>query len=249
MFQQKLAVVKSLSLEEEKIVGSDWADLFRVDIKESGMASALASLDSASSGFIRLASASNAVQVQHPNVNWSTVMQEVPKLVSQEFDHVFKRWSSCLIKAEARLEGQRPRGWVENGVTTFNEEFIESTLLQSKLLSEVGTLYVSVGLFCESVNEFTKIATKFDEKHPDVVKGGLEGSELTRSMVAMILVYHQLLSKFPKLSGKEPRRQAMRDLSKKLKAKKAKAAHSLIIIVITHNIIMMHHYSSSLLLV
>ena len=112
MFQQKLAVVKSLSLEEEKIVGSDWADLFRVDIKESGMASALASLDSASSGFIRLASASNAVQVQHPNVNWSTVMQEVPKLVSQEFDHVFKRWSSCLIKAEARLEGQRPRGWL-----------------------------------------------------------------------------------------------------------------------------------------
>ena len=106
-----MAVVKSLSVEDEKIVATNWVDLFRVDIKESGMASALMSLDTASSGFVRLASANNAGQVQHPNANWGTIMENVPKLVSQEFDHVFKRWSSVLIKAESRLEGQRPSDW------------------------------------------------------------------------------------------------------------------------------------------
>ena len=225
-WQIKIAHIKALQDEEERVSEIEEPALLKTPPDQARLAPALSQILTIGKDFAsflasipRDALSSDEFKIYKP----LDFTRQITELQEAEVVKAVGRWHSALEVVCNALSTKFPDRWRARAIDEHDEDFVKNKVLQQTLIANLGTDYLTATQWIACLKkDFVSMAEKFEEHH----KGELAKFEDVLGdccdLSGTILAYNVMLHQFPKKSQAE-RRQAFKDLKKKLKAKIGKS--------------------------
>ena len=222
-WQIKVAYIKSLQDEEERVSEIEEQSLLKTEPDKVRLAPALSELlaiGKQSTSFLasipRDTLASTEFEQYKKPLDYA---RQITALQDAEVTKAVGRWHSALEVVCNALSNKFPDRWRARAIDEHDEDFVKNKVLQQSLISSMGTDYLSATQWvaCFKKN-FQSMVDAFEEQH----KGEFTKFEAilgdSCDLSATTLAYNVMLHQFPKKSQSD-RRQALKDLKKKFRTK------------------------------
>ena len=215
-----IALVKSLNLEEDKVCEVDETAILRLDATKACLGPALSDLQKASREFTQFLAnvpiADSQVFIPYKFAETSLKLQSI---YDTELMKAVGRWHFALQAVCGQIQEVTPEEWKSKAIDSFDQPFVKSKILNKDLVSKLGTDYLVASAWLTSADKIGVVFTAFQTHHEDDYKQWQKVLGETRDLVAAILMYNVMIHKFPGTANACEKRQAVKDVKKKIRSK------------------------------
>ena len=218
--------MKALSAEEDKACEVDDVAVLKVELDKGNFASALVELDGKIKSFGMFVSALHQIDLQEEPLSPYMMPQTIKTLeqtLETEWFTAIDRWKDVCEVACRQIRPAFPDDWKAKCVDGYEADFVKSKLLTQAVFDKLGTDYQSLAVWLRSLERCPETKALFNKRWKDELEEIQKVSADSISFAATILAYNVLIFKFPKAKG-DTRRQAVKDVKKRIKTKLGKQA-------------------------
>ena len=221
--QHEITACKLLNKEEDRVADIDIVSLLRMDPVQAKLAPSFISLDTHIKSFTCFKSTLSEAELA------SALMAPYKlELMTTQLDHQLRvqmekaiaRWKEALTLVQDRVVPALPEHWKARVVESCDETFINNKILTKALVDSLGSDYQAACTWIAGIHstKLELIPCSFATLHVGFLKQVTDVVHDARALVSCVLGYNILYNRMPKQSALE-RRQSLKDLKKKIKAK------------------------------
>jgi len=222
--QIQVAQVKMLNLEEDRIVEVEETGVLKTDVERARLGPALVELVKNMdyfAAFVTNVSQDDMTSTLFAPYKLFDATRQFTMIHESELHRALDRWHGCLDTVCKALVMVLPENWKVSVIDTYDVDYVKSNVLVQSLITSLGSEYMSCSMWIASMKKISPLHVAFKSRHGTELQGFEEILADARDMAACVLAYNIMLNKFPKATPGD-RRQQIKDLKKKLKAKLGK---------------------------
>ena len=224
--QKALATVKMLSAEEERLCEIEESSVLKVDLESARLGPALCMLSASVKELAAyMSSVPSAELNKEPLVkyNFPEIIQSLEALHKQELHIAIDRWKDIATALCKSVRAAIPTQWKEKALNDYDEKYVRSKLLQQSVLADLGSDYSHLNSWFKSLEKNDEICAAFQARWEEELKQCKATTAEAVDLTSAILSYNTMIFKYPQIKTPEHRRQAYKDVKKKIKTKLGKS--------------------------